>query len=250
MLKTNQIGNLYSSSEKHTLVQYMNEAIEQRGLTQEKEQEWLHQLNEGVPYQYILNEAHFYGLTLYVDNNVLIPRPETEELVEKALAFHPNMVLDLCSGSGCIALAIKHKLPKAEVTGLEWSEQALNVAKNNSEKLGLNVNWILDDMLNPVASYGSYDMIVSNPPYVGEEEQLSSQVHEHEPHMALYSPGDDMKFYKKLKYWYQNHLADNGILLAEINQEKGDETASIFSDYNAEILEDMSGNKRFLLLKK
>lgn len=157
----------------------------------------LKRLRTGEPLQYVLGHVEFHGLTLAVDKRVLIPRPETEELVDRIIRQHtrpPARILDLGTGSGCIALALKKAFLKAHVTGIDISTDALDVARANSERLGLDVDWrpgdVLDLDLGPFleAPAAGSTLLVSNPPYIprSEEQELAPNVRAHEPHVALF----------------------------------------------------------------
>ncbi|GIV59415.1 peptide chain release factor N(5)-glutamine methyltransferase [Rhodocaloribacter litoris] len=159
------------------------------------------------PLQYILEEAHFFGLRLRVTPAVLIPRPETEQVVEAALALLAGRpaprVLDVGTGSGCIALALKHTRPDASVAACDVSRAALAVARENAARLGLEVAWLEADLLAPDFPGrvpGNLDLLVSNPPYVPPEEapSLAPEVAAHEPHRALFTGPDPLGFYRVL----------------------------------------------------
>lgn len=249
VILSSDITYSYSLDEKERLSSVLNSFLrEQKEYTKEKV---LKRINQGEPYQYILNKTWFYQMDLMVNANVLIPRPETEELVDyivKNCRF--KQVLDLCTGSGCIALALKSSNPKASIKGVDVSSEALEVARINSQNLGLDINWIHDDVLEPIHSYEEYDLIVSNPPYIGVEEELSKTVKDFEPSIALISEGDALKFYKSILAFAEKHLISGGTLALEINQKYGQETLELFSDFDAKLLKDMSGNDRFILVKK
>ena len=252
LIKPQKITYLYSFEEKVLICRYLNEALDSIKGDVTLSKKWICLINSGMPYQYVIGEAHFYGMVLKVNNNVLIPRPETEELVDYLVKKHNTVksILDLGTGSGCIALALKKRLPNSIVDAVDVSKSALQVAHKNSEIQELNVQWIDDDMLNPRKSYNRYDLIVSNPPYVGEEEPLEKTVVEFEPNLALFSKDDSLRFYKKLKWWYDHHLTINGILAMEINQNLSQETKSIFLEENSLLLQDLNGNDRFLIVKR
>ncbi|NQX76172.1 peptide chain release factor N(5)-glutamine methyltransferase [Gilvibacter sp.] len=181
-------------------------------------------LAQQEPIQYILGQAHFYQLELSVGPGVLIPRPETEELVAWVLKDHPQQeakVIDLCSGSGAIALALKANRKLWKVAGLEWSEAALRIARQNQKALDLEVNFIHTDLFAVDAVNGQFDIIVSNPPYVRESERelMNPNVLEHEPDMALFVTDDDpFLFYKRIAALAQLHLKPQGTLYLEINE--------------------------------
>lgn len=252
LIEQNKISYPYTLEEKVLLCRYLNEALESQKGDMILKDEWLQKINLGMPYQYVIGEAHFYRMVLTVNESVLIPRSETEELVDYLLKDQKNYkeILDLGTGSGCIALALKNNLNITKVSGVDVSADALDIAKKNSEILNLEVNWIEDDMLEPYKKYSKYDLIVSNPPYVGEDEQLEETVVDFEPSLALFSKNDSLKFYKKLRWWYDHHLNENGTLAMEINQSLGRETLAIFPQGKSELHQDMNGNDRFIVVKK
>ena len=236
----------------------------------------LQSLKNGIPYQQVLGEAEFYGETFYVNENVLIPRPETEELVELAIQKIQSLkfdvqglednrinhqssiidykILDIGTGSGIIPLILKKYFPKAEIFGMDISEKALEVAKINSEKLNVEVDWLKQDYLtNDLTEI--YDVIISNPPYIGknEEVEIETSVKNFEPTLALFSPTEDpLLFYKKIAEDCKTNLKQNGLLFLEINQKLGEETLALFKNNFAEVnlIKDLSGNDRFIVGKK
>ncbi|MEP7375063.1 MAG: peptide chain release factor N(5)-glutamine methyltransferase [Chitinophagaceae bacterium] len=210
------------------------------------------------PVQYVLNEAWFCGLKFYVDKNVLIPRPETEELVEWIISgckfpIDKLSILDIGSGSGCIPIALKRRLGKATVWSCDISPGALQVAKRNAATLGVDVNFIELDFLNKEQrdSLPSFDVIVSNPPYIPSKDkrEMRLNVLDHEPETALFVPDNDaLVFYKAIADFGKKHLTKNGIIYVEINESLGEETVSVFhlAGYNAEIKKDIQGKDRMI----
>jgi release factor glutamine methyltransferase len=216
------------------------------------------ELKKGRPIQYILGEAWFYGSKFKVNENVLIPRPETEELCELIIKENANCIslLDIGTGSGCIPVSIKKHLPNCEVSALDVSERALEIAKVNAELNGTGINFLKKDILKEYSSEKKFGVIVSNPPYIKKNERssLAEQVIAHEPHLALFVEGeDDIVFYKRIIDVCKNSLAADGKLYFELNPL----TASKVLDYakaaaifkSAELIKDMSGNVRFLIAK-
>lgn len=188
-------------------------------------------LKNQIPIQYIVGETAFYGLLFKVDKNVLIPRPETEELVEWILQNHKNSnslkILDVGTGSGCIAISLAKNLPNADVFALDISEEALNVAKNNAAMNQVKVDFILADILKTEKLATNFDIIVSNPPYVRELEksQMQQNVLSNEPPIALFVKDENpLLFYDKIAELAKKHLTENGVLYFEINQYLGIET--------------------------
>ena len=208
--------------------------------------------------QYVLRESWFCGLRFYVDANVLIPRPETEELVEWIISHckfpvDKLHILDMGTGSGCIAVALKRRLRKAEVWALDNSEGALEVAKKNAEQLGAEVRFILADMLDKKSweTLPLVDVIVSNPPYIPESRkaEIAPNVLDFEPHSALFAPDDDPYFfYRALAQFAAQHLLPAGQAYAEIHEGTGTDIAQIFAGqgFQTELKKDMQGKDRML----
>lgn len=204
----------------------------------------------GEPIQYILGEADFYGLTLCVTPAVLIPRMDTETLVQAALEKVPGQgrVLDVCTGSGCVALAIKHERPDCEVQAADISPQALEIAKKNGKMLGLDVQWHCGDLCAPVKTQ-RFDVIVSNPPYISEEEyrQLSPLVREHEPSLALLAGAKGLDVYERLIGQAAGCLHAGGWLGLEIGSTQAQDVMRLFKQAGLEEIgmkEDLSGLPR------
>lgn len=220
------------------------------------------ELKTGKPYQQILGETEFYGMLFFVDEHVLIPRPETEELLEIAIRtirhsefHHQNLkILDIGTGSGVIPLVLKKHFPEAEISSIDFSEKALETAKRNAEYHQLEINFIHADYLNSELTE-TYDVIISNPPYIGieEETEIADSVKEFEPKMALFSPVQDaLIFYRKIAVDSKQHLKDNGLLFLEINQKLGPETLELYTDSfsEAQLIKDLSENDRFIFGRK
>lgn len=207
------------------------------------------------PLAYILGEWVFYGLTLNVNKHVLIPRPETEELVELILVENPtaNKILDIGTGSGCIALAIKKNLPDSEVQAWDVSEIALEVAKENAKRNRLDVEFRCVDVLrfNSVLNE-KLDIIVSNPPYITREEQklMSKNVLDFEPHLALFVENNNpLLFYEKISDFAVKNLNENGKIYFEINEAFGNEVLELLVQKGfkqMEICKDINGKDRIV----
>lgn len=218
----------------------------------------LEQLLQHKPVQYVLGEAWFYDMLFLVNENVLIPRPETEELVHwiintHALSSAPFNILEIGTGSGCIAVALKKALHHANVTAIDVSEGALTVAKHNAALLQADVNFLLLDFLNEDnwPALPSFDIIVSNPPYIPENEKqkLDAHVAEWEPGTALFVPNDDpLLFYKKIARFGKKHLQHHAEVFAECHQHYADATKQMFEQlgYNTELKKDIFENDRML----
>ena len=219
-------------------------------------------LKTGKPYQQILGETEFFGMTFFVDENVLIPRPETEELLELAIKKIHNSrliierlkILDIGTGSGIIPITLKKHFPEAEVHSIDFSEKALQIAKKNADFHQLEINFIHNDYLN-FELLENYDIIISNPPYIGieEEHEIADSVKEFEPKMALFSPTSDaLIFYRKIAEDSRKFLNESGLLFLEINQKLGPETLQLYAPHFSEVqlIKDLSENDRFIFGKK
>lgn len=218
----------------------------------------LNRLLKHEPVQYVLNESWFGGLKFYVDKNVLIPRQETEELVEWVIdncKFPVNelKILDIGSGSGCIPVALKRRIRKADVWSCEISNDAIEVAKRNAETLGAEINFIQLDFLdkNTWNQLPTFDIIVSNPPYVPEQnkESMKANVLQYEPATALFVPDNDpLIFYKAIAEFGKTHLNKNGNLYCEIHEDLGESVMKLFieSKYKTELKKDMQQKDRMI----
>jgi release factor glutamine methyltransferase len=225
---------------------------------QNRLKEYTHRLLAHEPVQYVLQEAWFGGIKFYVDKNVLIPRPETEELVEWVIAncrfpLDKLSILDIGTGSGCIPITLKRKLRKAHVYSCDISEAALEVAKKNALTLGVDVNFLSLDFLDKDKrdQLSSFNIIISNPPYVPpqDKEQMQPNVLDYEPHTALFVPGNDvLLFYKAIAEFGKNHLAPGGIIYAEIHENAAGPVTELFrsNGFTTEIKKDMQGKERML----
>lgn len=207
------------------------------------------------PIQYIVGNAYFYGMDFEVAPGVLIPRPETEELVELAISSNkrPDLrILDACTGSGCIAIALARNIPFSKITAVDNSEKALQTAVKNSEKLKTKVDFVSEDIFRYQPAAESFDIIISNPPYVDESEikDMDANVVEYEPHEALFVPDSDpLKYYKRIAEIGQTALVDGGHLYFEINPRHAEEMVKLlkddgYSDINVHL--DIHGKKRFV----
>jgi release factor glutamine methyltransferase len=208
------------------------------------------------PVQYILGETEFYGLKLKVNPSVLIPRPETEELVDWIVKsnFKQNCtILDIGTGSGCIALAMKNRLKRAVVSGMDISEKALEIARQNAIINGLEVNFFQADILGwEHTKWDKFDVIVSNPPYIRESEKakIHANVLDYEPGSALFvSDNDPLVFYRSIGVFAKKHLARDGRLFFEINENLGMEMKTLLLKIgfcNIEIRKDINGKNRMV----
>ncbi len=218
---------------------------------------WLEQLKKGVPVQYVLGHAWFYHLTFKVSPAVLIPRPETEELVKHALEFLKEVkkpvVLDIGTGSGCIAVAVKKNNPAVMVSAVDISNEALNIAKENAAANEVTINFTELDFLDHSSwdQLGICDCIISNPPYIPLQEAvlLDKNVTEHEPHSALFVPNDQpLLFYEAIAAFATEHLGENGKIFVETHEDLAEKVAAVFltKGFTAFILKDIFGKQRFV----
>lgn len=240
----------------------------------EKEKELsesLDRLLKGEPIQYVIGTTVFCGLEFTVTPDVLIPRPETEILCNEAVKTGERMrrmrnaygknaspvrVLDLCTGSGCIAWTVSQKIEGAKVTAVDISEAAISVAKQ--QKFPAAVNFILHDVLDTenIPDIGPFDIILSNPPYVLESEKsaMKTNVLDFEPSLALFVPDSDpLVFYRAIAEWSRRLLAPDGVCITEINEVFGPETQEVFKKAgfgSAEIIHDLFDKNRFVIYKK
>lgn len=207
-----------------------------------------------MPIQYILNKAYFCGLPLYVNENVLIPRFDTEVLVEEVLALSKKdkskRILDMCTGSGAIAIALKKLGGFDRVDALDISDNALEVAKRNAKELDLDINFLKSDMFSSLTSEIKYDIIVSNPPYIQSDvvDTLENEVKDFEPRLALDGDVDGMKFYKIIAENYETYLADNGVLALEIGYDEADDIRALFEGKNVVIKKDLANLDRVAII--
>lgn len=218
------------------------------------------------PIQYILGETEFFGLPFYVNENTLIPRPETEELVDwmiesiklkvvssKAEANNQKLkVLDIGTGSGCIAVSLAKNLPNADVFALDVSQKALEIAQKNASRNEVNVHFLQENILEIDSLDYQFDIIVSNPPYVRhlEKEEIKKNVLDYEPHLALFVENEDaLLFYRKIAKLAQKNLSQNGLLYFEINQYLGKETVGLLEELNfknIQLKQDIYGKDRMI----
>lgn len=216
----------------------------------------VNRLLEGVPVQYVTGKAWFDGLLFHVDESVLIPRPETEELVQKVASElpvdRPLRIWDVGTGSGCIAIALAKRFPLADVVAFDVSGKALITARQNAINNKVEVDFICDDVLHPQLElwHQPVDVVVSNPPYIRESEKTSMEANvlDHEPHTALFVPDEDpLVFYRQILTIAKPQLNPDGVVWFEINEAKGEEMSQLCKEKGlaVEILEDLFGKPRF-----
>ncbi len=223
-------------------------------------EKYLDDLLKHKPVQYVLNEAWFYKMKFFVDESVLIPRPETEELVSwvidevRSSQYYTKFkILDIGTGSGCIAISLKKELRNIYVTAIDTSQKALAVAKKNADTMQAEIDFCAVDFLNENLwdSFNKYDVIVSNPPYIPEKEKdnIAKNVLAFEPAIALFVPNDDsFIFYQNIAKFGKSHLKKNGKIFVEIHENYSAEVRKIFNEYNykTEIRKDIYGKERMI----
>ncbi len=214
------------------------------------------ELAAGRPIQYITGKAWFMGEPYTVNDQVLIPRPETEELVDWIIEYaeikgKALRILDIGTGSGCIAIALKKALPEAKVSAIDISTNALKIAASNADGLNAEIEFIPLDILNTAFLPDQYDVIVSNPPYIPLQEMknMELQVTDYEPNIALFVPDEDpLVFYKAIARLAKLHLASNGQLFFEIHYDQGDAMIALLDEmhFHAELRADLFGKDRMI----
>jgi release factor glutamine methyltransferase len=214
------------------------------------------------PFQYIIGETEFFGLSILCDARALIPRPETEELVQWVIesATDPKRIIDLCSGTGCISLALKSRFPNAHVQALDFSTDAVKLSEENAKNLLLDIEVIQENVLDFngefISNNKNYDIIVSNPPYIPNKEKntLSKHVIEHEPAMALFVDDiDPIIFYKEIIKFAEKNLQSGGKLFFELHESYGNEVREfiqLFGFEEIEIRQDLQGKSRMMKAQK
>ncbi len=218
-------------------------------------------LLDSMPVQYVLEEAWFAGMPFYVNESVLIPRPETEELIEWVIIENKQKVfkqiLDIGTGSGCIPIALKKRLPDTVISSVDISKEALQVAEKNTFQLQVSIDFIQLNFLNesnwkdlPVV-----DCIISNPPYIklSEKESMSKNVLDFEPSLALFVTDEDpLIFYRKIAIFGKSHLNEGGIIFLEINEELGEQVIGLYKEhgYRTSLKQDMMGKDRMVMAEK
>lgn len=231
----------------HTVIDQINEIVAE--------------IHTDKPIQYILGYTYFCDLKIMVDKNVLIPRPETEAMVEHIKAMNTQAygrIIDLGTGSGCIALALKQYFPDAEIWGVDSSKGALGVAIENSRENKLQVNWGFLDLLNTpdLEQWKPFDMVVSNPPYIRESERkfMANNVTAFEPASALFvEDNDPLLFYRAIASFCKKHLSDTGEVWVEINEQLGQETARLFKQEgftDCRIIQDIHEKERYVSARR
>lgn len=267
---TQEITKRYDASEAESITYLLFESIagtdrtslirqsqnEVDKITETKLLKALERIMKGEPVQYVTGEAWFYGHKFRIRPGALIPRPETEELVQLALESAGKgkiNILDIGTGSGCIAISLRKALPLSTVTATDISSEALAIARENAKNLEAEIDFLQNDILNEAEQekLRLYDIIISNPPYIPqrEREELEVHVREHEPALALFVTDErPMIFYEKIAEFACSHLAENGLLLFEIHEPYAEEICDmlIHQGFKPEIRKDMFGKKRMI----
>ena len=244
----------------------INKELKMSGVMEQQLENYTKELLTHKPVQYVLHEAWFGGMKYYVDEHVLIPRPETEELVDlvikevkKKSNAQNNLdkkksLLDIGTGSGCIPITLKKNLPETDVYSIDVSEKALDVAKRNANMNGADVKFVLGNFLdeNKWIEFSSFDVIVSNPPYIPKKgmEEMSKNVVDYEPHLALFVPDDDpLIFYKAIARFAEKKLLPGGRIFLELHEQLAEEVKGLFSFFGeVQVKNDMQGKERFLTI--
>src|SRR6187399_864169 len=273
---TKELKNVYESDESRNIIELVIEHITNMSRAEQVKNKVPYltctqledldaiteRLKKNEPVQHVLGEAWFAGMKFKVNKNVLIPRPETEELVdwvvkgiEKGKGKRENIsILDVGTGSGCMPIALKKKLPGVNVSAIDVCSEALFTATENAVTLNAEVNFVLLDFLDEEKwkELAQYDIIVSNPPYIKQSERntMHDRVKEFEPHLALFVPDEDaLLFYKKLSDFSLKHLKAGGSLFVEINEALGEQVVNLFKSArfaNIELRKDMQGKNRMI----
>ena len=220
-------------------------------------EEAIERLKKGEPVQYIIGDVDFYGNIIKVNKNVLIPRRETEELVEKTLEkikkIFPERninIIDIGTGSGCIPITMKKFLPNSNISAVDISQDALKIAVDNSKINNTDINFIHSNLFENVS--GKYHCIISNPPYIKENEEIMDIVKNNEPHLALYAPNDGLYFYQEIIKEASKYLEEKFIIAFEIGETQGQEIINIAKKYfpNSNIIleKDLQHLDRFIFI--
>jgi len=260
MYPPEEIDGIFSYATEHVL-NYSKLEIHQnlhKNILPEEEKkilEILSRLQKGEPIQYITGYTEFYGLRILVDQRVLIPRQETELLVDHLLKNTSGdstlKIIDLCTGSGCIAIALAKNLPKAYISATDLSSEALNVARKNAAENQCEIRLIEDNVLKPSRKYQIYDRIISNPPYVrnSEKQYMHKNILNFEPEQALFvDDADPLIFYRAIASFSNQYLSPEGIIYLEINEKFGNELVDLFAKEgfkNIALRKDLNGKERY-----
>ena len=225
-------------------------------LPKNKLKKGIKKLNKGIPVQYIVGNVSFYGYTISVNKNVLIPRFETEELVENTLNyinkyFKGNLdALEIGTGSGCISIALKKENSNLNITSTDISKKALKVAKNNAKLNNVSINFINTNIYDGINN--KFDIVISNPPYISYNESIEDIVHNNEPHLALYADNDGLYFYEEILKNIKNILKDKYLMAFEIGESQANDIKTIVNKYlpNSKIIvkKDLQKRNRMIFI--
>lgn len=265
-----QLSSLYDALEMNSMINILieevtgwdalhqnihkNDALDQS--QKEQLEYYVKQLLTGKPLQYIIEKAWFMGKVYFVNEAVLIPRPETEELVEWIIEYaqiinKPLSMIDIGTGSGCIPISLKLSIPNAKLTAIDISKEALAIAQKNAASYHTDIEWIEQDILQTKQLKDQYDIIISNPPYIPLREKVAmqKQVADHEPEIALFVPDQfPLIFYSKIAHIGKSALKTNGQLFFEIHYDQGDAIIALLNEmgYHAELRQDIYGKDRMV----
>ena len=222
-------------------------------LDSDKLEEGIKKLEKGIPVQYIVGNVEFYGNIIEVNENVLIPRFETEELVDRVIKRLKNKnnldIVDLGTGSGCIAISLAKNL-NSNVDAVDISKEALEVAKKNAINNNANINFYLGDMLKPLNK--KYDLIISNPPYIAHDEEIMNIVKYNEPSIALYADNNGLYYYEEILSNCKKYLKENSLIAFEIGYKQAEEIKKLayrYLDCDVEVEKDLYGKYRYVFIK-
>lgn len=245
------VSKLKQSNIDTSLASYLYKYLDDLSIYKEA----IEKLTKGIPVQYIIGNVEFFGLKFNVNNNVLIPRFETEELVEKSIKYISKFfdkkvdIVDIGTGSGCIAISIKKNLP-CNMDAVDISLDALKVAKNNAKELNADITFYNGDLLKPLTK--KYDVIISNPPYISVDEEIMDIVKENEPHLALYADNNGLQKYEEILKNAKNYLNNKSMIIFEIGESQGVRIKEIalyhFPNCKIKIEKDMQGRDRFIFI--
>ena len=265
-----QLSSLYDALEMNSMINiiieevtgwdalhqniHKNDALDQSQT--EQLEYYVKQLLTGKPLQYIIEKAWFMGKVYFVNEAVLIPRPETEELVEWIIEYaqiinKPLSMIDIGTGSGCIPISLKLSIPNAKLTAIDISKEALAIAQKNAASYHTDIEWIEQDILQTKQLKDQYDIIISNPPYIPLREKVAmqKQVADHEPEIALFVTDQfPLIFYSKIAHIGKSALKTNGQLFFEIHYDQGDAIIALLNEmgYHAELRQDIYGKDRMV----
>lgn len=233
---------------------YLNYDLEVKDL-ETKQQQLNRYLEEGIPFQYILGYTYFYGCKIEVNNNVLIPRNDTEVLIEEVLKnieiTETKNIIDVCTGSGCIAIALKKERPKCFVQGSDISEEALKVAISNAKINDVKVLFKQSDILEDIS--GEFDILVANPPYIDKEDEVQEMVFKNEPHLSLFAEEKGLYFYREILSQSIRIMKEDFLIALEIGFKQANDVLKLVENYypvaQNRVVKDLCGNDRVIVIQ-